>query len=166
MLTVTMLTCWCWASMMLMFSILFSVVWWYHMLNSSKQKVPLRLMGIAVFHIISLTKVIDKLKCLPNGARWHHKVWVSSKLLKCILRWTWMSESNLVAIHLIVVQAQNYKCQPPGGKRKVRESPKSLGFKAWGPWMSVQNVMAIYQDISVWTKVVDWLTLQFKESCR
>ncbi len=41
--------------------------------------------------------------------------------------------------------AQSHKCQPHVGVRlKVKESPESVGFILWAPWIFVPNFMATY----------------------
>lgn len=94
---------------------------------------------------------------LTQLARWHpseRQFWPESD--------EWMSEPNqtkpdFMAIHPTAVKTP-YQNQIGGARGKIKGSQKSLEFVFWERWMSEQ-------DISVWTKVADWLTDWQTELC-
>lgn len=80
------------------------------------------------------------------------------KMITLFLKGALMSISNIIAIHLSL----DHEYEPYGGTvTKAKVEPKPVGFILWEAWMLVSNLIAIQhnirQNISVSTKVVDWL---------
>lgn len=102
------------------------------------------------------TKVLDKINVYLVKAL--NEKMGSPQLLQFILRLTWISAPNLMAIHPIAVKIftiKNHKSQPRrASKGKVSGPPKWGGFILWRPLMSGHDFPAIHPiiDISVWTK--------------
>ncbi len=101
-----------------------------HLVSCTKYKVQLRLMGMSLVLQVfghKVMMVLEEMSSYYNS---------SSGGRECLHQIWWKSIQQFT---------QNHKCQPHyGATGKVRQSPKSIGFVLWEPWVSVQNVMTIH----------------------